>query len=1082
MSDVEFGLVAAPAHYQMNSAINENEIRGPALEASLSHPTELFVGSTPKMSDGSEKEQSMMNQLKTACLCELTFRQTLTLFALLLVSVAGVFRLMLQFSPALPGFVPELLGAALLTVIGKALLRRTNARPANKSNLAEQPVAEQIIEHVTEGILTINQRGQLVSLNPAAERLFGYHARDILNQPVTKLLMEPPSENQKLFHETISMGTVLGLAAGAREMIGQRKNGERFPVEVMLSSMTLGDEQVTVAFARDVSKRKQAQRYLTAHYAATCILAEANSLDEALPKILQTISESLRWDACAYWSLNPSTNELCCSEFYQAPGVTTHPELDTTSLICKQGQGLPGQVCATGKPVWIEDLLRMEDSPCLALAAPRQLRTAFAFPIMLGEVVCGVVEVFLARSQKREPWLLDIMGEFGKQMGHFIARKLDGAMLQRSEERFRQLAENIHEVFWMVDAHDDRIIYVSPSCEGVWGKDLTAMSQSSVNFDVNRESLSFLDLVYSEDRPALLDSIARQKRGEKTSEEYRIVRPDGAIRWVWSRAFPVLDEAKKVYRIVGITADITERRLADEERGRLLVAVEHQRSELQMILDSVPALIFHKDRECRLVRVNAAHAQCFGLPKEQIEGKTDAELGSPYASRYMQDDFSVMTTGESLCGLIEQFHTPTGERWLQTDKVPHRDADGRIIGLVGFAVDITEQKRLEERLRQAQKMEAVGQLAGGVAHDFNNLLTVIIGYSEILLGQTNTDDQNYELLEQIQKAGERAASLTRQLLAFGRKQKLQVKVLNVNDIFQDMTKMLRRMIGEDIELVLHADSQLGQVQADPSQIEQILMNLASNARDAMPKGGTLTFTTANIELEQILSLSDADIAPGSYVLLTVADTGNGMDEATRMHAFEPFFTTKDVGKGTGLGLSTVFGIVKQSNGHIELESQVGHGTTFRIYLPRLATESVRSQESQSPAMNRRGKETVLLVEDEEIVRRLTSFVLQASGYTILSASSGEEALELCREHPGEISLMVTDILMPQMDGVRLAKLALEVRKDLKVLFISGYTKNILENYGDVDSSAAFLSKPVSPQVLTNKVREVLDAHPCKVAC
>ena len=764
------------------------------------------------------------------------------------------------------------------------------------------------------------------------------------------------------------------------------------------------------------------------------------------------------------------------------PLATRSQVLDTSNVICKLGQGLPGQVCSTGQPIWIEDLGRTQGFPCLALATPLGLHAAFAFPVMMGEEICGVVEVFSARILKRDPWLLNIMGEFGKQMGHFIARKRDEKRLLRSEERFRQLAENIHEVFWMVDARDDQVIYVSPSCAEVWGQDFMALDRSSLDGIRLPEPSSFLDLVHPEDRPLVLASTERQKRGEETSEEYRILRPDGTIRWVWSRAFPVLDEANVVYRIVGITADITERRLADEERSRLLAAVEQQRAELQMILDSVPALIFYKDHECRLVRVNAAHAQCFGLPKEQIEGKTDAELGSPYASRYMQDDHSVMTTGESLCGLIEQFHTPTGERWLQTDKVPHRDVDGKIIGLVGFAVDITEQKRLEERLRQAQKMEAVGQLAGGVAHDFNNLLSVIIGYSDILLTQANTGDKSYELLEQIQKAGERAASLTRQLLAFGRKQTLQVKVVNVNDIVEDMTKMLRRMIGEDIEMVLRTDPLLGRVQADPSQIDQILMNLASNARDAMPQGGTLTFTTANFDLEQAQSCPDADIAPGPYVMLTVTDTGQGMDEVTRLHAFEPFFTTKELGKGTGLGLATVYGIVKQSKGHIELDSQLGHGTTFRIYLPRLATESVRPQASSSPSDLRRGQETVLLVEDEEIVRRLTSFVLQASGYTILSASSGEEALALCREHQGEISLMVTDILMPQMDGVRLAKLALEIRKDLKVLFISGYTKNILENYGDVDASAAFLSKPVSPKVLTNKVREVLDVATCKTAC
>lgn len=1020
-----------------------------------------------------------MNQLSTFSLRRLSFRRTLTLFVVLLVTVAGVFRLMSQFSPALPGFVPELLGSVLLTIVGLVLLRHANAR---KPDLGEQSVAEQIIEQVTEGIVTISQHGQVLSLNPAAEHLFGYDVREVVNQPITKLLTEPPNENSNLFHDTISMGTVLGLAAGAREMIGRRKNGETFPLELVLSSMTLGDDQVTVAFARDVSKRKQAQRYLTAHYAATCILAEANSLDEALPQILQTISDALQWEACVYWSFDPATNELHSDQVYQAPFAARPIELGTGALTCKLNQGLAGRVYSTGQPLWIENILRMEDFPCLALATPLHLQGAFAFPIMMGKELCGVLAMFSSRPLKRDPWLLDIMGEFGKQMGHFIARKRNAKKLKLSEERFRQLAENIHEVFWMVDAHDDRMIYVSPSCEEVWGQAPMALSQTSEFFQLDQTSFSLFDVVHPEDRPIFLSAMERQKRGEKTSDEYRIHRPDGTICWVWSRAFPLFDESKSVYRIVGITADITERRQADEERGRLLAAVEHQRAELQMILDSVPALIFHKDRQCRLVRVNAAHAQCFGLPKDQIEGKTDAELSSPYAGQYLQDDLNVMTTGKSLCGLIEQFHTPTGERWLQTDKVPHRDVDGNIVGLVGFAVDITEQKRLEERLRQAQKMEVVGQLAGGVAHDFNNLLTVIIGYSEILLAQAEPRDETHELLEQIQKAGERAASLTRQLLAFGRKQTLQPKVLNVNDIVQDMTKLLRRMIGEDIEMVIHPDPFLGQVQADPSQMEQILMNLASNARDAMPQGGTLTFTTTNIDLEETKSCPDAEILPGSYVMLTVTDTGNGMDEATQLHAFEPFFTTKDVGKGTGLGLATVYGIIKQSNGHIELDSRVGHGTTFRIYLPRLLAERVRSQESPSPAEIRRGQETVLLVEDEEIVRRLASHVLKANGYTVLSASSGEEALTLCREHQGNIALLATDILMPQMNGVRLAELALEVRKDLKVLFMSGYTNSILENYGEFASAAAFLSKPVSPRVLAMKVREVLDTPVCKTVC
>ncbi len=999
-------------------------------------------------------------------------QQTLALFVVLLVSVAGLFRLMLSFAGDLPDFVPELLGAAVLTGVGMTLGRSSITGSGGNSASSEQPIAEQIIEQVTEGILTINEHGRLVSLNPAAERLFGYRFKEIHNEPVTRFLTEPACDNKKLFHDTITMGTVLGLAAGAREMVGRRKNGDSFPLELVMSGMTLGDDQVTVAFVRDVSKRKQAQRYLTAHYAATCLLAEANSLAEVLPQILQALSEALQWDACAYWSLDPARNDMKCVAVHHAPFATNPKTLDRNSLNCSMGQGLAGRAWSMSKPVWCEDMLRSEDDSCFGVDAEHQLRGGFCFPIIMCQEVCGVLAMFSAQKQKRDPWLSDIMSEFGKQLGHFIARKRDEEMLQRSEERFRQLAENIHEVFWTVDAREDRVIYVSPSCEEVWGR-------PSVHFTIEHSGL--MEFVHPEDRTLVAASIDRQRRGEKTSEEYRIVRPDGAIRWVWSRAFPVLDADKVVYRIVGITADITDRREADEERGRLLATVEHQRSDLQMILDSVPALIFYKNCDHRLVRVNAAHAQCFGLSKEQIEGKTDAELGSPFANQYMQDDNNVMTKGTSLIGLIEKFHTPSGERWLQTDKVPHRDVDGNIIGLIGFAIDITEQKRLEERLRQAQKMEAVGQLAGGVAHDFNNLLTVILGYGEILLSQTKPTDTSFELLEHIQKAGERAASLTRQLLAFGRKQTLQVKVLNINDIVQDMTKLLRRMIGEDIAMVVNSSPSLGQVQADPSQIEQIMMNLASNARDAMPKGGSLTFATQNIDLLKAKSGPDSEIAAGPYVLLTVSDTGMGMDEATRLHAFEPFFTTKDIGKGTGLGLATVYGIVKQSNGHVELESQLGQGTTFRIYLPRLAAPRSEAVDVQDSSAIRRGQETLLLVEDEEIVRKLTSHILKTSGYTVLTAGSGEEALAFCREHKGEISLLVTDILMPEMNGVRLAELALEVRKDMKVLFISGYTNNILENYGDIESSS-FLSKPVSPKVLTNKVRELLDLPASKAAC
>jgi nitrogen-specific signal transduction histidine kinase/CheY-like chemotaxis protein len=397
-------------------------------------------------------------------------------------------------------------------------------------------------------------------------------------------------------------------------------------------------------------------------------------------------------------------------------------------------------------------------------------------------------------------------------------------------------------------------------------------------------------------------------------------------------------------------------------------------------------------------------------------------------------------------------------------------------------MDLTEQKQLEERLRQAQKMEAVGQLAGGVAHDFNNLLTIITGYSELLLGSLPPGDQGLEFLRQIKQAGERAASLTRQLLAFGRKQTLHIQVLDLNALVHNLQKMLRRLIGENIDIVIEPDPLLGKVKVDPVQIEQVLLNLAVNARDAMPEGGTLTVATANVELDEVWGQSRPELVPGPYVQLTVRDTGCGMDSAVKAHLFEPFFTTKEVGKGTGLGLATVYGIVKQSGGHVEVDSKPGRGATFRIYLPRLEEADARFLEEESPEELPGGKETVLLVEDEEEVRKFLRHSLQLNGYTVLEAASGTEALQVCAEHQGEIALLVTDVIMPQLNGRQLAERAATLQQDLRVLYISGYTDRVLDDHGVLGPGIAFLQKPVTPRALAEKVREVLDdrktGHPC----
>jgi signal transduction histidine kinase len=395
------------------------------------------------------------------------------------------------------------------------------------------------------------------------------------------------------------------------------------------------------------------------------------------------------------------------------------------------------------------------------------------------------------------------------------------------------------------------------------------------------------------------------------------------------------------------------------------------------------------------------------------------------------------------------------------------------------AVDLrraaTQQRRLEEQLIQSQKMEGIGRLAGGVAHDFNNLLTAILGYAELMEPQLEDEGLRSELRE-IRLAGERAAALTRQLLAFSRRQVMQPRTLDLNTVVSDVKKMLARLIGEDVALVTRLDPALGSVEADPGQLEQVLMNLSVNARDAMPEGGTLTFETANAVLDADFAAVHPGALPGAYVVLTVTDSGTGMTDEVRGHAFEPFFTTKDKGKGTGLGLATAYGIVKQSGGYIMVESEAGRGTTFRIYLPRVEGTAVGPKRTTSSSLAPSGTETILLVEDEAGVRRLSLTVLETQGYVVLEAPSGDVALQVARSETGPIHLVVTDVVMPGMNGRELWDRLKVLRPDSRVLFMSGYTDDAIARHGVLEPGIAFLQKPFTPFSLAQKVREVLDAE------
>jgi len=503
----------------------------------------------------------------------------------------------------------------------------------------------------------------------------------------------------------------------------------------------------------------------------------------------------------------------------------------------------------------------------------------------------------------------------------------------------------------------------------------------------------------------------------------------------------------------------------------------HQRL-LQQIIDANPSLIFVKNWDGRFVLVNHATAEIYGTTVDQLTGKTDADFNpnAQEVAHFLQDDREVMTSGRAKLVPEERVTNPQTNqtRWFQTIKIPLPMPGEDSPTLLGVATEITERKQLEEQLLQSQKMEAIGQLAGGVAHDFNNILTAIVGYTDLLSAEFSADDQRLEDLEEIRKAARRAAALTRQLLSFSRKQVLEPRIIDVNAVVMNLDKMLRSLMSENVELKAQLSGDLASARVDPNQLEQVIMNLAINARDAMPDGGTLTIETGNATLDEDYAARHVSAIPGAYVMLAVTDTGCGMSEEIQARIFEPFFTTKPAGRGTGLGLSTVYGIVKQSGGNIWLYSEPGKGSTFKVYLPAVDSlpENIgKAAPAQSLA---RGGGTVLVVEDDEQLRRLAHRALANNGFEVLEADRGGTALDIARRHKGTIDLLLTDVIMPDTNGRKLAETLRAARPELRVIYMSGYPDRAIVNHGMLGPGDAYVAKPFTTEAITRKVREVLE--------
>jgi len=641
-----------------------------------------------------------------------------------------------------------------------------------------------------------------------------------------------------------------------------------------------------------------------------------------------------------------------------------------------------------------------------------------------------------------------------------IKLKQSEEILKEKEKKYRAIFENTGAATAIFN--DDHIILmVNTEFEK-----LSGYSKEEIE-----EKISWKEFVHKDEIERLIE--INRLRGidpnsVPRSYEFKFVDKHENIKDIYI----TVDRIPNTNLCVASLLNIMDRKKIEEK-----LAEEH--NLLRTLIDNLPEFIYVKDTDSKFVIANKGVANFMGAKSiEDLIDKTDFDFyPKEIAEQYYNDEQEIIRCDKSIIDKTEPSIMPNGEkRWLSTTKVPLKNNHGEIVGIVGLGHDITEHKNLEEQFQQAQKMEAIGKLTGGVAHDFNNILTVIIGFSDYLLMRYKNDKHLISYINNIKEAGNRAASLTHQLLAFSRKQILQPKVVNLNTIILNIKKMVGRLIGEDIELILNLDPSLENAKLDIHQIEQVIMNLAVNARDAMLKGGKLIIETKNVFLGEEYIKNHIPTKPGYYVMLTISDNGIGIDKETQEHIFEPFYTTKKEGKGTGLGLATVYGIIKQSNGYIWVYSELNTGTTFKIYFPSVKKEVEAENKKGTPPKNLSGSETILVVEDDEIVRNMISSVLNTFGYSVLNEKNGEETLELVNKNPNKtIDLMITDVIMPRMSGRDLAENLKFKKPNMKVLYISGYTDNAIVHHGILDSGIPFLQKPFTINDICKKIREVLDS-------
>ena len=942
---------------------------------------------------------------------------------------------------------------------GRRELREAAEREALVGQLrSAETKYRSIFDNAIEGIFQTTPEGRFVTANRALAAMYGYESPEHLMGTLTDVaaqLYVDPSQRQALLealrHDDVVCNFEFEVVRADGRTMWVRENVHAIRDDA-------GELLYLEGTVEDVSAVWWGEQRRRLLYAMARVLGDAPTVEAAQPLILETIGKAMEWEIGIAWERNG--DEMRAVELWRVEDGPTGDALERAlpRLTYRRGERLVGEVWEAAEPKWVADLAGEKHYAPAEAVRTAGMSAVFAVPVAVKGEVCMVLEFFSRKIALPDTELLQTLGAIANQLGHLMERKRAEEALRRSEMRKAAILRSALDCIITFDL-DGRIAEFNPAAERAFGyrqedalgREMAELIIPETFRDSHRRGLALYNATNS--------GPAQGRRMELTA-----MRADGTEFPVELSISRILIDEKPLF--TAYMRDITERQQAERITSELDAVVAHSN-------DAIVACTL----EGTIVSWNLGAERVYGYAASEVIGRPLDMLIPPDRLDEFPQALTAVGLGDSLANYETIRLRKDGKRIsVSLTDSPIRGENGRITGLSSIARDITERKRLEEELLQSQKMDAVGRLAGGIAHDFNNILTAILGYSDLIIGQIDERQWMFKHLTEIRKAADFAASLTHQLLAFSRRQPLFLRVFSINDTVRNMQKMLLRVIGEHIQIHTQLKAEIGRLKADPSQLEQVLLNLCVNARDAMPNGGSITIQTADVAYFLDDFYSGNEMPAGEYVKLTVTDTGCGMTPEVRKHIFEPFFTTKEKGQGTGLGLATCYGIVKQSGGYITVDSQPGVGTVFAIYLPRVdetgEKSTIRKEVGQLPG----GHETVLYVEDEITVRSLTAHVLRRLGYTVLEAGSGRQARDAVEENHGrEIDLLFSDVVLPDAGGKELAEwIRTRHSGRTKMLFTSGYVdESILRRHG-LEVDTAFLQKPFTPADLARKVREVLD--------